>query len=79
MSPVTWIVVAFIALASVLGVIATIVVLSTHLKHLGGTLRTVREEVEPELARLREATEVARTELERVSDAADEYSASRAD
>lgn len=78
-SPVTWIVVAFIALASVLGVIATIVVLATHLKHLGGTLRTVREEVEPELARLREATEVARAELERVSDAADEYSASRAD
>lgn len=79
MSPVTWIVVATIALASVLGVIATIVVVSTHLKHLGGTLRTVREEVEPELAHLREATEVARGELERVSDAADELSASRRD
>lgn len=77
MSPVTWIVVAFIALVSVLGVIATIVVVSTHLKHLASTLRTVREDVEPELARLREATEVARTELERVGDAADEYSASR--
>lgn len=79
MSPVTWIVVAAIALASVIGVIATIVVVSTHLKHLGGTLRTVREEVEPELARLREATEVTRGELERVSDAADELSASRQD
>ena len=79
MSPVTWIVVAFIALVSVLGVIATIVVLMTHLRRLGGTLRVVREEVEPELARLREATEVARTELERVRESADEYSASRAD
>lgn len=77
MSPVTWIVVAFIALVSVLGVVATIVVLSTHLKHLSTTLRTVREDLEPELARLRAATEVARTELERVGDAADEYSASR--
>lgn len=79
MSPVTWIVVAAIALASVLGVIMTIGVVSTHLKHLAGTLRTVREEVEPELARLREATEVARGELERVGDAADELSASRQD
>lgn len=79
MSPVTWIVVATIALASVLGVVATIVVVSTHLKHLAATLRTVREEVEPELARLREATEVARDELERVGDAADELSASRHD
>lgn len=77
MSPVTWIVLAFIAVVSVLGVIATIVVVSTHLKHLAGTLRTVREDLEPELARLREATEVARTELERVGDAADELSASR--
>ena len=79
MSPVTWIVVATIALASVLGVVATIVVVSTHLKHLAATLGTVREEVEPELARLREATEVARDELERVGDAADELSASRRD
>ena len=78
-SPVTWIVVATIAVASVLGVIATIVVVSTHLKHLAATLRTVREEVDPQLARLREATEVARGELERVGDAADEYSASRRD
>lgn len=77
MSPVTWIVVAFIALVSVLGVVATIVVLSTHLKHLSTTLRAVREDLEPELARLRAATEVARTELERVGDAADEFSASR--
>lgn len=77
MSPVTWIVVAAIALVSVLGVVATIVVVSTHLKHLGTTLRTVREEVEPELARLREATAVAQQELARVSDAADELSASR--
>ena len=79
MSPVTWIVVAAIALASVLGVVATIVVVSTHLKHLAGTLRTVREDVEPELERLRAATEVARGELERVGDAADELSASRRD
>lgn len=77
MSPVTWIVVAAIALASVLGVIATIVVLSSHLRHLAGTLHTVREEVEPELARLRAATEVARDELQRVGDATDELSASR--
>ena len=79
MSPVTWIVVGAIALASVLGVVATVVVVSTHLKHLAATLRTVREDVDPELARLRAATEVARTELERVSDAADELSASRRD
>ncbi len=79
MSPVTWIVVGAIALASVLGVVATIVVVTTHLKHLAGTLRTVREEVDPELARLRAATEVARGELERVGDAADELSASRRD
>ena len=79
MSPVTWIVVGAIALASVLGVVATIVVVSTHLKHLAATLRTVREEVDPELARLRAATEIARVELERVGDAADEYSASRRD
>ena len=79
MSPVTWIVVATIAVASVLGVVATIVVVSTHLKHLAGTLSTVREEVEPELERLRAATEVARDELERVGDAADELSASRHD
>jgi hypothetical protein len=78
-SPVTWIVIAFIGLACVLGVIATIVVVSTHLKHLGGTLRTVREEVEPELERLRVAAEVTRAELDRVGDAADELSASRHD
>lgn len=77
MSPVTWIVVGAIALVSVLGVIATIVVVTTHLKHLGGTLQTVRDEVEPELARLRAATEVTRGELERVGDARDELSASR--
>lgn len=77
MSPVTWIVVAAVALVSVLGVIATIVVVSTHLRHLSTTLRAVREDVEPELVRLREATEVARTELERVGEAADEFSASR--
>lgn len=79
MSPVTWIVVGFVALASVLGVITTMVVVTTHLKQLAGTLRTVREDVEPELARLREATEVARAELERVGDATDELSASRHD
>lgn len=72
MSPVTWIVLGFIALVCALGVIATIVVVMTHLRHLGGTLRTVREDVEPELARLRAATEITRTELERVGEAADD-------
>lgn len=79
MSPITWIVVGAIALVSVLGVIATIVVVTSHLRHLSGSLQTVREEVEPELARLRAATEITRGELERVSDARDELSASRHD
>lgn len=79
MSPVTWIVIGAIALVCVLGVIATIVVLMTHLRHLAGTLTTVREEVEPELERLREATAVVQTELERVREDADDLSASRQD
>ncbi len=72
MSPAAIIVIAFIAIVSILAVVATIVVLVTHLKHLNGTMTDVRETVQPELARLREASDVARRELERVSDAASE-------
>lgn len=55
-----------------LAVAATIVVLVTHLKHLTATLSEVRDELQPELERLGAASEVARQELERVSDAASE-------
>jgi hypothetical protein len=72
MQTVTYVVVGFIGLVTVLAVVATAVVVMTHLRHLAATVRTVRTEVEPELARLQAAAEVARIELERVSEARDQ-------
>lgn len=77
MSPVTWIVVGFITLASALVVVATFALVVQRVRRLAGTVRGIRDDVQPELARLRASAEVARTELERVSDAREDLRASR--
>lgn len=77
MSPVTWIVLGFVTLITVLAVAATVALVAQHVRRLVTNLRSLQDEVAPELERLRTTAEVTRTELERVQDGREELRASR--
>lgn len=64
------IVVISVAVLTILVLGATVLMLLARLRELAGTVTELRDDLQPGLASLREATEVARLELERVSDAA---------
>lgn len=69
MSPVTWIVVGFVTLLVVLAIAATVALVVQRIRHLTASVEGIAQSVQPELERLRENADVARTELERVADA----------
>ena len=77
MSPVTWIVLGFVTLITVLAVAATVALVAQHVRRLVTNLHALQADVTPELERLRTTAEVARTELERVRDGREELRASR--
>lgn len=77
MSPVTWIVLGFVTLITVLAVTATVALVAQHVRRLVTNLRSLQDEVTPELERLRTTAEVARTELQRVQEGREELRASR--
>lgn len=64
------IVVITVAVVTLLVLGGTVLMLLARLRELAGTVAELRDDLQPGLVRLREATEVARGELERVSDAA---------
>ncbi len=69
MSPVTWIVVGFVTLLVVLAIAATVALVVQRIRRLTASVEGIAQSVQPELERLRENADVARTELERVADA----------
>jgi predicted PurR-regulated permease PerM len=77
MSGVTVIVVITLAVITLLVVVATVRVVAVHLRNLAAAVTTMRDEVQPELARLQRAADVARAELERVSETNDRRLAHR--
>lgn len=77
MSPVTWIVVGFVALLVVLAIAATVALVVQRIRGLMASVEGIAESVQPELERLRENADVARTELERVADARAELGSGR--
>lgn len=77
MSPVTWIVVGFVALLVVLAIAATVALVVQRIRRLTASVEGIAESVQPELERLRESADVARVELERVADARAELDAQR--
>lgn len=77
MSPVTWIVLGFVTLLTVLAVAATVALVAQHVRRLVVNLRSLQDQVTPEVERLRTTAEVARHELERVQEGRDELRASR--
>lgn len=77
MSPVTWIVVGFVALLVVLAIAATVALVVQHTRRLMTSVEGIAESVQPELERLRENADVARAELERVAEARAELGAHR--
>ena len=64
------IVVITVAVVTLLVLGGTVLMLLARLRELAGTVTELRDDLQPGLADLRAATEVARIELERVSDAA---------
>lgn len=64
------IVVVTIAVLTLLVLGGTVLMLLARLRELAGTVTELRDDLQPSLASLKDAAEVARTELERVSDAA---------
>jgi hypothetical protein len=64
------IVVITVAVVTLLVLGGTVLMLLARLRELAGTVTELRDDLQPGLVDLRAATEVARTELERVSDAA---------
>ncbi len=77
MSPVTWIVVGFVTLLVVLAIAATVALVVQRTRRLVASVEGIAESVQPELERLRENADVARTELERVADARAELGSGR--
>lgn len=64
------IVVITVAVLTLLILGATVLMLLARLRELAGTVTELRDDLQPGLESLRAASEVARDELERVSDAA---------
>lgn len=64
------IVVITVAVVTLLVLGGTVLMLLARLRELAGTVTELRDDLQPGLVDLRAATEVARAELERVSDAA---------
>lgn len=77
MSPVTWIVLGFVTLITVLAVAATVALVAQHVRRLVTNLRSLQDDVAPELERLRTTAQVTRTELERVQEGREELRTSR--